>query len=275
MRPELKLPFGLKEGRLVQISEVEQGLKCGCYCPACNHPLVARKGSKTVHHFAHYQNANCEHALETSLHLAAKKVIEETGYFVLPEVINDIFYSRQDVFAPTSNLYFDKIYLEKKYDDFVPDIILEINNKQLCIEIYVTHKIDESKKDKIIRSNISTIEVDLSKFERGLDFKDLREKVVDTIENKIWIYNAKKEKVRKQILSNSIKRKIISRKLMQHVDGCPLPARVWQGKAYANFFDDCLGCKFFVGGGDTSREDIMYCLGHKKEEEIQTLLKKF
>ncbi|HCY76735.1 MAG TPA: hypothetical protein DHV28_12515 [Ignavibacteriales bacterium] len=275
MPTELKLPFGMKDGKLVQISEVERGLKCGCQCPACNHPLVARKGNKTVHHFAHYQNANCEHALETSFHLAAKKVIEETGYFVLPEVVNDIFYSRQNIFAPTSKLYFDNIYLEKRYDDFVPDIILEKDNKQLCIEIYVTHKIDESKKEKIVKSNISTIEVDLSKIERGLDFNHLREKVVDSIANKNWIYNKKREKVRKQILSNSIKRKIISRKLMQHVDDCPLPARIWQGKAYANFFDDCLGCEFFTGGDDSGEKDIMYCIGHKKEEEIQKLLRQF
>ncbi|MBU4485366.1 MAG: hypothetical protein KKD38_00420 [Candidatus Delongbacteria bacterium] len=47
---ELKLPFGMKDGKLVQVSDVEQGSKCGCICPACAQPLVARKGEINIHH---------------------------------------------------------------------------------------------------------------------------------------------------------------------------------------------------------------------------------
>ena len=32
------------DGKLVHISEVEKGKACGCRCPACNEPLIARKG---------------------------------------------------------------------------------------------------------------------------------------------------------------------------------------------------------------------------------------
>ena len=31
-----------------------------------------------------------------------------------------------------------------------------------------------------------------------------------------------------------------------HVDGCPIPARVWKGKAYANVIDDCTGCRHML-----------------------------
>lgn len=32
-----------------------------------------------------------------------------------------------------------------------------------------------------------------------------------------------------------------------HVDDCPIPAREWEGKPYANLLDDCVGCPFCAG----------------------------
>lgn len=75
----MKLTYGLDEqGQLAHISEVERGDACGCLCPACNSPLRAKKGEVVQHHFAHV-NAECEHAVESALHLAAKEVLAEAG----------------------------------------------------------------------------------------------------------------------------------------------------------------------------------------------------
>lgn len=38
----LKIPYAARNGRLVHISEVENGLQPDCTCPACKRPLVAR-----------------------------------------------------------------------------------------------------------------------------------------------------------------------------------------------------------------------------------------
>ncbi len=54
---DIELPFGLRDDILVHISQVQQGLACGCVCPQCKKPLVARSGSVLVHHFAHYRKA--------------------------------------------------------------------------------------------------------------------------------------------------------------------------------------------------------------------------
>ena len=32
-----------------------------------------------------------------------------------------------------------------------------------------------------------------------------------------------------------------------HVDDCPIPAREWEGKPYANVLDDCVSCPFCAG----------------------------
>lgn len=81
-----KLPFGLKDGELLHVADVERGLSCECVCPSCGHHLVARKGNKMTPHFAHYKGAECAAAIESALHLAAKKVLLKEQYIVLPPV---------------------------------------------------------------------------------------------------------------------------------------------------------------------------------------------
>ena len=90
----LNLVYALKDNIIVHISEVESGLRCGCKCPACIETLIARKGNKVLHHFAHKSTIECEFGYQTSLHLAAKRVISETG------IIQDV-YKRQDKYQRT------------------------------------------------------------------------------------------------------------------------------------------------------------------------------
>lgn len=40
---------------------------------------------------------------------------------------------------------------------------------------------------------------------------------------------------------------MIVRGLALHVDGCPIAARSWNGKSYANVMDDCTGCQHLRG----------------------------
>ena len=58
VKSQLNLTYALKDGIITSISNVESGLKCGCVCPACDMPLVAKKGEKMMHHFAHHAGHN-------------------------------------------------------------------------------------------------------------------------------------------------------------------------------------------------------------------------
>ena len=80
-KKQLNLTYALKNGEVISISDVESGLKCGCVCPSCGEPLVAKKGSKVMHHFAHHSGHTCEYGYETSLHLAAKEIISRAKKF--------------------------------------------------------------------------------------------------------------------------------------------------------------------------------------------------
>ena len=47
-KKQLNLTYALKNNLLVHISDVERGKNCQCVCPACNEPLIAKKGEKVV-----------------------------------------------------------------------------------------------------------------------------------------------------------------------------------------------------------------------------------
>lgn len=78
------------KGELVHIDSVSNGNDCGCVCPACKKPLQAKNnGTHRTHHFAHQPGVDCPTAYESSLHLLAKKKIQEAFYESL--VINISF----------------------------------------------------------------------------------------------------------------------------------------------------------------------------------------
>lgn len=73
---EGRYAYGLhaRTGQLVHVDQVPRGLRCGCVCPACKAPLVAKKGTVYKHHFAHETATS---ACEGALHTIAKRLLAE------------------------------------------------------------------------------------------------------------------------------------------------------------------------------------------------------
>ena len=69
-----KVPWGLdtSSNLIVHVDEVPNGIACGCVCPACKASLIARHGTRRMHHFAH---ANSQGACEGQLHATAKLLL--------------------------------------------------------------------------------------------------------------------------------------------------------------------------------------------------------
>jgi hypothetical protein len=216
--------YGLKNGQLKHISEVENGLKCNCFCAACEKRLVARnKGLKRIHHFAHYESAECKYGVQTSIHLVAKEILEKKGQIKVPKVTiflnEEIEVSEQRIFISKGHfenlsddkyIKFDNVILEKKLHKFIPDVVAIVGNKKLIIEIAVTHFVGRQKLQKIIDSKISAIEIDLSKIQNDFNINELEPLIIDNIESKKWLHNqySVEEKSKRQIeLTNSIRKK--------------------------------------------------------------------
>ncbi|MBD5142610.1 MAG: hypothetical protein HDT22_03235 [Ruminococcus sp.] len=253
------LIYAIKEGSLVYIDDVEKGLRCGCICPACGASLIAKKGNKVSHHFAHYSSEDCEKGYETSLHLLAKKILSETKEIMLPAVRIQL----ANVYIPMWNqgkIQIDYVELEKKNGEIIPDVIAYSGNKKLIIEIYVTHKVDEEKLKKIRASDISALEIDLSKFDRFITESELRNILVNSDSYKSWLYNSISEKYFKVFCSVS-KRRWVSG-YAGRIYYCPLARKTWYGKPYADFIDDCSCCEYLIEvETDDDYNTSILCLG--------------
>ena len=212
----LNLPYGLRDGQLVSISKVANGLKCNCTCPGCDARLIARnQGKRRLPHFAHYKSAECRHGFQTALHLAAKDIIARHRCFRLPgaagrfEFTSDFWQSfafdthryrtatnqtiyQESIFEfPACTIPIENVRVEHRTADIIPDIILETVNGPLLVEIAVTHFIDEVKQKKIEQLGIPTIEIDLSNISQVFDLHQLEQQLIFSEENKRWAYNAK------------------------------------------------------------------------------------
>lgn len=266
---ERKLPFGLKNGSLVDVTQVNSGLECGCICPACGSALVARKGSKTIHHFAHHNTAECKGAYQTALHLAAKEIFGKHKKIRIPAVSPTLGNSSAGIVLHSDQLLtFESVILEKKLDKFIPDIILELKGYKLLIEIAVTHFVDDAKKEAIKNIGISALEIDLSGLNREITLKELEDILIEDTKLKKWIYNRKKALFEERIYALAREFSVTRRGMAAHVDNCPLRMRIFKGLPYANLIDDCFGCKYFLDseGNSMDSHTSILCLGHAQKE---------
>ena len=266
-RKHSNLIYALKNGEIVSIADVPSGLKCECNCPACGEFLVAKKGTKMKPHFSHYASHNCEYGYESSMHLAAKDILSKAKKMMLPPVYVDFPNSCKppQKVHDSIEIEIERVQLEKRCNDIVPDIVVYAGGKQLFIEIYVTHAIDEVKLQKIASANISTIEIDLSKITEDISPELLSNLLLSNCGEKKWKYNAVASKYLGEYYKVSDKRKIISRGLTRHVDDCPIKARKWYGKPYANYLDDCSCCEYCI----LAEHEYILCSGRLRIAEIK------
>lgn len=266
----LNLTYALKDGEIIHISKVERGLKCGCTCPACGETLVARKGQRVIHHFAHQSTKNCEYGYESSLHLVAKKILSQMKKMMIPPVYIDFPNSCKEkiLVCDAKEITFDRVALEQRFNNVVPDIVVYTGGKYLFIEIFVTHCVDEEKLTKLRSADISTIEIDLSKIDHSITEEELTSLLTENTESKYWKYNSLANKYLRRFYHVADKRRVIARGYARHVDNCPIRVRSWRGKSYANFMDDCSYCKYCISH---SFEGGMLCSGRQRISSIQDL----
>lgn len=267
---KFKLPYGLKDGKLVHISSVDKGLKCGCVCPACNSILVARKGEETTHHFAHYKNSQCSKSVETALHLSAKEILEKHKKVRLPKVVVALNHYKENwIISEEKYIEFDEVKLEYRMDKIIPDVLVYVKGRPLLIEITVTHKTDSEKIAKIKKAGISCLEINLSKIKREISVDDLEDIVVDQIELKNWLHNERVAFYKNKAKSVVERKRIIQRGFAVHVDYCPIESRIYRGKPYANVIDDCSSCEYCLDL--KSGDNVIYCSGRKGIKSLADL----
>lgn len=166
---------------LVHVDNVPNGIKCDCRCPHCNSPLYAKNGGQErTHHFAHAHGQECKGAYESSLHLLAKEVLQETGELMFPPSSNPNLPSGlTKVFDIKTEIY-DNLYHIK------PDLEGVLSNgERIFIEFLVSHKIDNKKRKTIVDNKLNCIEIDINY--QALDKNELIDFLTKSSEDRRWI----------------------------------------------------------------------------------------
>lgn len=262
MTTHSKLIYALKDGNIVNIDDVPSGKECGCVCPACGDELIARKGQKRMHHFAHRSNEDCEYGYESSLHLAAKDILSRSEKMVIPPVYVEFPQSGKpkELISKERKIPIDDVELEKRFDDIIPDIVVDSGDEHFFIEIYVTHPIDDEKLKKLKEKKISTIEIDLSKIKRDISVEELSDILLKASDRKSWKCNAVSDKWYQRFVDFSNELPLTRLGAGTYVDRCPLGVPGLNRTYYANVRDECMRCKYCIS---YSRGKNLLCSGRE------------
>lgn len=267
MTKHSKLIYALKDGNIVSIDEVQSGKDCGCVCPACGNKLWARKGEQRMHHFAHEPHTHCEYGYESSLHLAAKDILSRAKKMVIPPVYVEFPQSGKpkELLYPEKKIDIDYVKLENRFDDIIPDIVVDSGDEHFFIEIYVTHPIDDEKLKKLKEKKISTIEIDLSKEKRDISVEELSDILLKASDRKSWKCNAVSDKWYQRFVDFSDELPLTRLGAGTYVDRCPLGVPGLNRTYYANVRDECMRCKYCIS---YSRGKNLLCSGRERISTI-------
>lgn len=173
------------QDRIVHINQVERGLACMCLCFECGESVVARKGDKNEHHFAHVSNKeSCTICSESILHKFAKQVIIDEYAISLPALPDD---ENQDAQV----WLFDQITAEQSMGRIRPDLVATINNEMIFIEVAVTSFINDDKLSLIKQLGIKTVEIDLRdllKQNIEVPSDTAKDYILNQVINKQWMF---------------------------------------------------------------------------------------
>ena len=143
------------EKMIISIDDVERGLACHCTCFVCGSELIAKKGDKKKHHFAHSVDCKCDWSGETELHLLAKEVLQIDKQVAFTHLT-------LDGIPHKINVPFVLVEQEVKLGNLKPDIIgTTINQESMIIEICVTHPCTKSKIINYQKKSINALEISL------------------------------------------------------------------------------------------------------------------
>jgi uncharacterized protein (DUF2384 family) len=183
------------DGERADVKDVANGLQCRCLCYECGQPVLAKQGPKVRWHFAHHAPTNCRPTPESELHFFAKTLLAEKLWLWIPAVLAKAA-GRTEPISDRQQYKFSQVKVEKADGNVRPDLLLVTDSgKVLHVEIYVRHRVDPIKLEKLIERGISSVEIDLSK----LDWDDRSawdEAILETAPRE-WLHNARAAKVQR------------------------------------------------------------------------------
>ncbi len=245
--PVLRIPYALAEsGECVRPRNAQRGARYAC--PECHERVVLRRGEIRVPHFAHYRAPeSCRLAGEGWLHVAAK-------HAVFAAVLNGV-----DGGSPRVQLFRTcDVCREEKWQTLPPKVkkaqveyrlpsgrvadiaLLDADDSVLAVvEVRYSHEVDAEKATDL--GEIPWIELS------AMDALTRPDRWRPLACDGLRAFHCR--------CKEAVRLKVVLRGYALHVDGCPIPVRIWRGKPYANVTDDCWQCEFLIGSIDEETPD--------------------
>ena len=196
------IPFALSLDTklLVDVADVQSGKKCGCICPSCNIPLVARKGKINEWHFAHDsqciekdQELSCDFSWAVAVKMMIKQLLLEGSTLALPEYYIDfkgMDYHKIKVTEP-SIIH----YTNPELKSLACDVTVEVKGKKLGI-IFLTRQsqsLVEASFDQALFGVIAISIEHVGYDDKGKVINHLRNHLQHLLESKTttkhWLYH--------------------------------------------------------------------------------------
>ena len=170
------------KGQMVHVDTVPNGLACGCHCPRCKEPLLARHGKVLAHGFAHHSEdraANLEICYQVILYKLAEHIIKKLQHIHAPSYYG--IYQEQDI-------YFADVKIDGQYEreDKQPDVVATAKDgTQYLIEFTFSHKVQH--KQPVDYQNVNCLEIDLA----GQTLESLEDFLLKSSDGRRWMNNEK------------------------------------------------------------------------------------
>ncbi len=207
----LLLPVALKDGLPVLISEIpaeDIGKNCGCVCPNCGGPLIAKAGPFRQHHFAHV-NVDCSyHSRDATriglIHIAESILRQEMklrlpGYSVSddrvesfrddPEIYFELIHRFQA--SRPEMATFDEVRLERESTDMDPILVVETASGRIAVDIVINRRICCRLPDLPANERWAMVEIDLGRagYSDRMDRNRLRTLLIHDTRYKRWLHH--------------------------------------------------------------------------------------
>ncbi len=168
------------KGEWKYVRDVPNGIDCGCICPVCNEPLIAKHclNEGKMPHFAHVSGVECHGAQMSALHQRAQEIILEKKAVMAPE----------DRAMKATMMFFVDVCKEdsKTWEGIRPDIVGETaDGKKWAIEIFYTNEVNDEKRDKILKNGVACFEINI----KNQSFEQLEDFLLNSCDDRYWINN--------------------------------------------------------------------------------------
>lgn len=182
---ELKNPYGLVNGKLKHIKDINRDETI--LCPCCGEKLIVREGEKIQKHLSHYNSINC--GGESQIHKLSKQYIYENIKKIQIERYKLEFRGIEvDICNDMESFHVKEKALEYRVNEgkYIPDIVLKVQgNLYIAIEIYYKNK----KKKEILKDCINDTIIN-QVYEININDNDIENMDLDSIlDRKELIYN--------------------------------------------------------------------------------------